>query len=48
MTIMVFKQTCLLFWATVASAVLGCTVSCLEAVEMTGFPPVPIQNYIKI
>ena len=48
MTIMVFKQKCLLFWATVASAVVGCTVSCLEAVEMTQFPPVPIQNYINI
>ena len=48
MTIMVFKKKCLLFWATVASAVVGCTVSCLEAVEMTQFPPVPIQNYINI
>ena len=48
MTITVFKQACLLFWATIASAVVGCTVSCLEAVDMSRFPPVPIQNYINI
>ena len=41
-----YKKTCLPFWATIALAVVGCTVSCLEDVEMSQFP-VPIQNYIN-